>query len=750
MEIKIISTENSNNIFKPIIGEKMNDLISRFQNFLDQDEIENLKNETNHILSNCTNPNLLQEQDTTHLVVGYVQSGKTMSFTALAAMAADNGYRIIIFLAGTKTNLLSQTTKRLYKDLIKDSRKNNFYKIYENPSENKVLEIRNKMKLSSKPAILITLLKHYKHVNVLADIFKSKTIQQELGKQGVLIIDDEADQASLNGFAFANSKKASLSSEWDEETDDKESRTYSSILNLRSAIPNHSFVQYTATPQGPILISIMDLLSPKSHTVLTPGKKYTGGKTFFQERPDLVVSIPDEEVYHYKDNSLSYAPKSLIEALQIYILNVTLETNYWDKVGYLSMMIHADRQKDVSRLFHKWTEDLITKWTSILNFEKDDIARKGLDREFENLYNSEVLNFYSINSDMMPSFETIKPLISDAINDTQLYLIISENDATKEVDWESASSHILVGADMLNRGFTVENLAVTYMPRYTKSKSNADTIQQRCRFFGYKQKYLNSCRVYLPSDSIKEYVEYVKHEEEMRVWLKNNDSLLKVQQQLILSEKLSPTRKNILPYGIVQSKMKGWHSMNALQYIDSNRLVVENFLNVNSFALWSPQYETDDRKHKFTSISIEKTIEFLTQFKFGNYADTARKQATIRYLQYLADKSENPIDSINFIQMAYNSDFRRRSFDASNLKIKALFTGRSTKGADVYPGDSMIRDDNSINIQIHKVQLKSDGAIDVNKYVGKIIYTIAIYYPESYATGYVSNASDDIINDDEE
>ena len=28
------------------------------------------------------------------------------------------------------------------------------------------------------------------------------------------------------------------------------------------------------------------------------------------------------------------------------------------------------------------------------------------------------------------------------------------------------------------------------MPRTTKSKSNADTIEQRCRFFGYKRDYI--------------------------------------------------------------------------------------------------------------------------------------------------------------------------------------------------------------------------------------------------------------------
>ncbi|WP_241279554.1 Z1 domain-containing protein [Chryseobacterium cucumeris] len=746
MEIRILPSNNSQQEFRPEIGAKTNDLFSRFSSFLDDDELDSLLNETNHILSHCTNPKLLIEQDVTHLTVGYVQSGKTMSFTSLTALAADNGYRIIIYLAGTKNNLLNQTTKRLTKDLISDSSLNNAYKVFENPTESKIQEMRNKLRLSSKPTLLITILKHYDHINRLANIFRSLIIKNELGKQGVLIIDDEADQASLNGFTYINGKNANTSSEWDEETDNKESSTYASIINLKAAIPNHSYVQYTATPQGPLLISIIDLLSPKSHTVLTPGKKYTGGKTYFKDFPDLVINIPNEEVYHYRANPLSDVPNSLKESLQVYILSVALVTNYWNKVKFLSMMIHADRQKDVSRLFHGWVSELIEKWTTILNLEIGDLGRIDLDREFKEVYEREAIKFYSSQDDV-PSFDEIKPLIADAINDTQINLIISDVDATNTIDWESSSSHILVGADMLNRGFTVENLAITYMPRYTKSKSNADTIQQRCRFFGYKQKYLKSCRVYLPSSSIIEYVDYLEHEEEMRTWLKNNNSLENIERQLMLAEKLNVTRKNILPYNIVQTKMKGWHSMNALNSIESNMNVVSSFLDNNPFELLEPQYNTIDRNHKIATVPVENAIDFLTKFKFGNFADTARKQATIRYLQYLSSESDLKISNVHFIQMAYESNSRLRNFDPNTLKIDQLFTGRSTAGTEVYPGDREIKREDSICIQLHKVKLSSN---QINRLNGKVIYTIAIYYPEDFATRYTSIEPEDFNFEDED
>ena len=54
---------------------------------------------------------------TTGLVLGQVQSGKTLSFTAVAAMARDNGYRVVIVITGTTTTLLDQSVNRLRRDL---------------------------------------------------------------------------------------------------------------------------------------------------------------------------------------------------------------------------------------------------------------------------------------------------------------------------------------------------------------------------------------------------------------------------------------------------------------------------------------------------------------------------------------------------------------------------------------------------------------------------------------------------------
>ena len=290
---------------------------------------------------------------------------------------------------------------------------------------------------------------------------------------------------------------------------------------------------------------------------------------------------------------------------------------------------------------------------------------------------------------------------------------------------------------MLNRGFTVEGLMVSYMPRYSIGKSNADTIQQRCRFFGYKQNYLDTCRVYLPNDSIMEYCEYVEHEEIMRTNLQKS-SLQEFEQVLILDRTLNATRNNILSVDLVKSKLNGWRQLNALQHIEENTAFVKDFLDNQTFTNFQ-DFKTADRNHRYAKIEIKRAIEFLKDFKLSNMPDALRKSSTIQYLRYLADKQE--IKHAYIFEMAFEVEKgRERSLEGSNnqLKINNIFSGRSTSGTDTYPGDKGIKFEDSICIQIHKIKLKHASMSML--WDKKVIYTLGIYYPEDFAHSFVGIA----------
>jgi hypothetical protein len=313
------------------VGDRTVDFMQS-QTKLDDESKDILIEEAMKILSHCVAPGI--NRNITNIAVGYVQSGKTLSFTTLTALAADNGYRMIIYLTGTKNNLQNQTAERLQNDLKVDE--SDTYIIVDTNENTVAIEDYIRNILETGPEVLLfPILKHYQHINRLADVFSVPTLATMLKRYGVLIIDDEADQSSFNTYAKKNASKP----DWEE---DDFSKTYASILNLKMSLPSHSYIQYTATPQAAFLIDSNDILSPTYHTVLTPGKGYTGGKFFFKNKDlSLVSIIPDNEVYHHKDNPLKAVPESLTRALQEFFLSIAIVVFIQKRETFLSILKSA-------------------------------------------------------------------------------------------------------------------------------------------------------------------------------------------------------------------------------------------------------------------------------------------------------------------------------------------------------------------------------------------------------------------------
>ena len=163
----------------------------------------------------------------------------------------------------------------------------------------------------------------------------------------------------------------------------------------------------------------------------------------------------------------SECPPSLIEALRLHFLGVAIVVKIKQKEDFLSMMIHADREQDASEKFYGWVKNLIDGWSNIISNGETDLGYHEMKESFRGSY-EESIRLYAKYGEDYSTFDEMWEYIPDIILDTNLELLISRNQKkgeNKEIDWDSSTSHILVGADMLNRGFTVEKLAVTYMPR---------------------------------------------------------------------------------------------------------------------------------------------------------------------------------------------------------------------------------------------------------------------------------------------
>ena len=733
-----------------------------FENFLrnlppmSDDEVANIKNSTIDILSNCVSSNYdeITFEQNTGLVLGYIQSGKTMSFTSLIALASDNRYRIVIVLAGTTNILLEQTIDRLGEDLDNKDE----YVIIDKPDVSSVDRI-NRILTNPKRlrTIILPILKQHQHIEKIIRLFDSQQLRNILKKLGILIIDDEADQASLNGFARRN-YKLSKKNNINEITDDDErsafkySTTYNKISNLKAILPIHSYIQYTATPQANLLLSHRDLLRPSWCQLLEPGSKYTGGKIFFNSKLDLIQEIEIENIKEKIDPEM---PENLRHAYRVFLLESAIlcydfdgKNRKRDKINLTSMMIHADRLISINDYYLSWLKSYNTNLIEDLDkYEEETIE------DFRLIFNDlshKLSKYFEIFPDFDHVIEKVKYFVLD---DIEINFVAGKDDFSKD-DWNRCKHHVLVGGQKLDRGFTVKNLIVTYMPRTTKGKSNADTIEQRCRFFGYKKDYIEACKVYLPYDSIEEFEEYVKYEEHLRDYLKNysldefynNDRLMKLGI-------LRPTSINKIPGELLRNDFNRFNYFQPdFEYKNKNdKLIDQFFKDVSYVGILKPNEKNNHQKdniHSLFTTTNEKILELFEGIKFGSKREQLKKSQFEDIL-----KDHNAKQKVWVIKIAGGRDDdggRPRSLD-NDGRIKSLasnypptFGDRNLLiNASDYENYSKKYNNEPI-VQIHYIKIRDNKNYPENlkKHIGSSLNVIAMIFPTNESKSFISIAYD--------
>jgi len=719
----------------PIIGEETEQLLEYLK--LDEVSTQRLLNETTSILALCGSP----EQKTnaeTGLVFGYVQSGKTMSFTTLTALAKDNDYQIIVVIAGISTNLLDQSTKRLEKDLRLNERfDRKWLGVKKNPTNTSTDrdDISTVLKEWKNPTfpederrtVLITVMKNPRHLQNLIDVLQ----RLDLREVPTLIIDDEGDQASLN----TNARRNAMRGLTEEEISEQDLSTiYRRITELKELLPHHTFVQYTATPQANLFINILDRLSPNFIKLLTPGDAYTGGQTFFIENHTLVREIPLEDIAT-DEEPLETPPQSLIYAMQLFFLGVAAGKVLKD-TNNRSMMIHPSRLQLDQRLYFDWANSIKERFVATLQMQDDEFDKIELIKEFEVAYKD-----LSRTVENLPTFEQLlgnklkTDRLEHAISSTKIEEVNSRQGKTPLIKWRDHYAYILVGGQSLDRGFTVEGLTVTYMPRHV-GVGTVDTIQQRARFFGYKRKYLGYCRIYLDEPTINAYRHYVEHEEDLRNSLSQNNlanrHLNDWEREAVLERAYQLARKNVFSNEFERFDfLNKWFRVSAphdlANIIDNNRKVTQEFISFIQNLLQEDcghVRRTNEQKHAVCQISVRQAFDnYLMKLKFTRDSDsvgfTVLKSVILRFLE------EYPSSEAT-IYLMKKGEIRERQLTKKD-EIQQLFQGKNPRtGEVIYPGDSEIKDFANLTIQIHNLNL-------INRDTGEVfenVYTIAVWIPE--------------------
>ncbi len=573
---------------------------------------------------------------------------------------------------------------------------------------------------ASKPTVLIAVMKNGTWLDHL------RRLLSQLNLTGIptLIIDDEADQASLNN----NVREGT------------ESATYRRILAIRRLLPHHTFLQYTATPQALLLINIIDVLSPNFAEVLTPGPTYTGGRAFFEGDVALARRIPDTEI-PAANQPLHEPPESLLEAMRVFFLGVAVGILGGEQ-GNRSMMVHPSKRTMPHGDYFQWVRGTQKVWDGILAAGEGEGDYRDLMEDFRRAYAD-----LSGTVPDVPAFEELAPYLRRAIRRTVVTEVNAARGQTPQPDWRQIYSHIVVGGEVLNRGYTLEGLTVTYMQR-GPGMNQADTIQQRARWFGYKAEYLGYCRVYLSEEMLQAYRGYVDHESRLRDQLREHratgNSLRDWRRAFFLDPKLRPTRDMVLDLEAVRgSYADSWFEPKAPhdspEAVQANRELLRRLE-----SRLGNRYRHDDGHPRRTETQIHSVAsgvplrlvyeELLTRLRVTRLVDSV--QFTGLLLQVGRYLERDPDATCTVYRMSGGLT-RERGVDADD-QIPTLFQGanydRSTSPPEtVYPGDREIHSPEMLTVQIHTLEVKRESVTLADN-----VPAIAVWVPRAMEAGWVS------------
>lgn len=659
------------------------------------------------ILSHCPNPNIQEELTETGVVIGKVQSGKTSNFISVLALAFDNGYDIAIVLGGNTLDLLKQNASRITSAFNVDPEKLTVLKTNDNKSL--INPARIKEFLENGRKIIIVGLKHNKHIDQIAEIFSSSY----LSNQSVLIVDDEGDQATLNTKAY----KSSIS------------KTYGSVLNLKSKLKSHCFLSVTATPQANILIETFDQLSPDFGELVYPGDGYCGLQEFHGENCDKhIYEIPITEPNLLDDPGV---PPSVYKAMAMFFVGNAIRHSRGD-MGNHAMLIHPSQKKYDHKIVESKIQNILDQWKSKAKTKlsgKRDISYTSLRKLLMEAFDSFVadgvicMNFENLENTILQRIKACSPVL------------VCNSDENASENAKHYKTNIFVGGNLVERGITIKGLAVTYITRRAKGKSNVDNTEQRARWFGYKAHYLDVCRVFTTKDIKDDFSSILEHDEDM--WA----SIERAQERgipfkemprifkLARSAFLSLTRKNVARtenFALSEWKPQRYF-MSDKQSATSNAEVISNFRQARCDSI-TPERHNKVQVHAVLSNQNYHVVydELLSKLAYVD-GEILNK----RYFSLLDEALEklelDPAVDIYWVRDEAHST-RKILPDGS---VQQLFQGRNPNLSSplYYQGDRSLADKapEHIQLQIHLVKPTNLSAVDFYAPV------LALYIPDSCA-----------------
>ena len=484
--------------------------------------VRTIERDTWNVLDLMANPKIEAGFERRGLVVASVQSGKTANYIGLICRAADAGYKIIIVMAGVHNVLRNQTQARLedgftgFNIVEQQAIEPVGVGLYNGRRRPIACTSRdadfNKRRASALKGIQTAhtnepwLFVIKKNSNSLKQVYEWLRDNASPNDQ-LLLIDDEADNASING----KYKR--------ERREDEPTRINGQIRNILNYFTRKCYVGYTATPYANILIDPevdteqhgKDLFPSSFIYTLEESSDYFGADKVFADyddnKPKYLRFIDDIETVlppkHKSDYHVDDIPETLKDAIRTFIVATAIRALRGDSKEHSTMMVNVSPFKAPQKSVAWEIEDYIKQLKNSIKAYaalNEELAL-GVSDDLKFIYAS-WLTEYSHCTEF--NWAKVQHALYDTIK--TIHVVSINSDSTETLEYELHTEHVIaVGGYRLSRGLTLEGLVVSY---YSRNAKAYDALMQMARWFGYRPGYEELCRVWM-SDKAAGWYKFV-------------------------------------------------------------------------------------------------------------------------------------------------------------------------------------------------------------------------------------------------
>lgn len=521
--------------------EMQSDYFDRYYRYLKRDKgftkeaLDQLSHEVlDPLMNQLGNPNA-DEFSRQGLVMGDVQSGKTMTYTGLINKAVDAGYKLIIVLTGTVESLRKQTQERLDlgftgfdSDLQIGEKKTKFVGVgldkltktthsfaasFTMKRNDFSKDVADTISLSldhiNGPAIMVT----KKNVHILDRIYEwlhdnHNITDEKKITHPLLLIDDEADYASID------TKKHTP-----EDEDVNPTKINGGIRKILNLFKKYTYVGFTATPFANIFIN-PDMYDSKMYGkdlfphdfiyTLIPSPNYIGGKDIFLDEGRYHSALIHNDDCHEikKKDAFTTLPNSLKEAIVLFTLSNAIRDLKGDTTTHRAMLINIsvliEKHQGIYEKVKQYYDSVLDAYYNFANIVgSDNEIIKYAKEVFEKEYDKQC-DF---------SWEAVKTNLYYSNEKVEFRIVNSDNDMIDYNLYPNGARVIFVGGFSLSRGLTLEGLCISY---FCRSSKTYDALFQMGRWFGYRPNYEELFRIYMSKGGCEWYATITVAMEELK------------------------------------------------------------------------------------------------------------------------------------------------------------------------------------------------------------------------------------------